>query len=337
MGFAFDRLRFRRALVALVGAGLISILLVPVAQAATISIRHRNLEGKVLVGVGGWIAVGYRFRYGPKHPAVTIQFADPTFTSSGARCVGTGTPVTLVVTASTRTYSIAQNDNHFVPGKRRADRTTFQGSARYGVDTSDLCNGRKIDLGRGFSFSADVTSAPTGAHPMKIQFHYRVAAASGTHHMVCAAVAAGSGVCRAGWSLPAKLEPDPVTFTPLISTTPMIPSGLGGSMGDSATITGAGAAAGGTVTFTAFGPSDQDCIGPPVFQSTIIVSADSAGAATVTSDTFPLTQFGRYLWTAAYSGDPSTGTQPAASGCGDEVVDIVESAPGSGAEGTATT
>ncbi|MFL5796368.1 MAG: hypothetical protein ACJ77A_00335 [Actinomycetota bacterium] len=325
MGRVFARLRYRRILVVMAVAGLISILLVPVARASTVSIRHRNVEGRLSIGVGEWIAAGYRFRFAPKHPSATVQFADPTFTSSEARCVGTGAPVTLVVTAPTATYSIPQNDMDFVPGKRRVDRSTFQGSARYGVHTPDLCHGRRVDLSGGFIFSADVTSEPADARPMKIQFHYQVPAASGLRNIDCATVTSGV-MCRAGWSAPTSL-PDPVTYTPLISTTPTIPFGLGGSMGDSATITGAAPAAGGTVTFRAFGPSDQDCLGPEIFDSTIIVSADSAGSAAVTSGTFPLTQFGRYLWTAEYSGDPGTGTQPAASGCGDEVVDIAASAP----------
>jgi hypothetical protein len=280
------------------------------------------VESRLAVGVGDWIAVGYRFRYSPRHVAVAPRFVDPMFTSTGARCVRTGTPVTLVVTAPTRKYFVSQDRADFLPGKRRGDPGTFQASVRYGVDTPDLCGGRKVNLTRGFTFSSDVNTVPSDAYPVKIQVHFVVPAASGRRNVHCGAVAAGAGVCRAPWSLPGKFDPPPTTFTPITSTTPVVPTALGQEIGDSAAITGAGPGAGGTVKFTVFGPSDQDCIGPPLFESTVVVSADPAGSASVSSGTFPVTQFGTYLWIAEYSGDPGTGTQPALSGCGAEVVQI---------------
>jgi hypothetical protein len=102
-------------------------------------------------------------------------------------------------------------------------------------------------------------------------------------------------------------------FFPQISTTALGPVTIGGSITDTATITGANAGAGGTVTFRAF--SDAGCTSQ-VFTSTNNVSASGANLV-ATSAPFTPQAAGSYYWTADYSGDASKGTEPVKSACGD--------------------
>ena len=76
---------------------------------------------------------------------------------------------------------------------------------------------------------------------------------------------------------------------------------LGGSVTDTATLTGASAPTG-TVTFTLYGPNDGSCLATPAFTSSPV--ALPSGATSVTSPAFTPTAAGVYRWVATYSGDP---------------------------------
>ncbi|GHJ43002.1 hypothetical protein Cs7R123_03440 [Catellatospora sp. TT07R-123] len=74
---------------------------------------------------------------------------------------------------------------------------------------------------------------------------------------------------------------------------------LGGAVSDTATLSGSDAATG-TITFSLFGPNDDECTSDPVFTSDP-VTVDGDG--TYASGDFTPTQAGTYHWNAAYSGD----------------------------------
>ncbi|MDQ1415589.1 MAG: hypothetical protein QOF81_1202 [Acidimicrobiaceae bacterium] len=73
---------------------------------------------------------------------------------------------------------------------------------------------------------------------------------------------------------------------------------VGTSISDVAVLTG-GSAPTGTLSFTAFGPDDATCAGPPAFKSSIIV----VGAGTYRSGAFVATVVGTYQFVVEYSGD----------------------------------
>ena len=80
-----------------------------------------------------------------------------------------------------------------------------------------------------------------------------------------------------------------------------------------ATLSGATATAGGTITFKAWGPSDTpDCSGTPVFTSTVNVN----GNGNYNSGDFTPSTAGKYYWIASYSGDVNN--QPSSGTCGDQ-------------------
>jgi len=101
------------------------------------------------------------------------------------------------------------------------------------------------------------------------------------------------------------------TTTTLASNNPNNPSSniaapVGGTISDTATVTGAGPAAPtGTVTFNLYGPGDTACA-TIIFTSTNPVAASPATSTTTskaTSGSFAPTTVGAYRWTATYSGD----------------------------------
>jgi hypothetical protein len=111
---------------------------------------------------------------------------------------------------------------------------------------------------------------------------------------------------------------------PAISTSQTTgPLPLGSSISDSATLTGTaarpnGTPAGGSITFTLFGPqatpASPVCTGTPVFTSSAVTVS---GDGTYGPVTFTPTAPGQYNWVATYSGDLPN-TLGVASGCADE-------------------
>lgn len=87
---------------------------------------------------------------------------------------------------------------------------------------------------------------------------------------------------------------------------------LGGSISDTATLSGASTSppATGNITFQAFGPSNSTCNTPAAFTSTVPVN----GNGSYSSGPFTPTAAGDYFWVATYSGDANN--NPATSPCG---------------------
>lgn len=88
---------------------------------------------------------------------------------------------------------------------------------------------------------------------------------------------------------------------------------LGDAVSDTATLTGSTEDATGSITFTLYGPNDEDCSTDPVFTSDAI-SVDGDG--TYPSGPFTPEAAGTYRWIASYTGDDNNAgvtTQ-----CGDE-------------------
>lgn len=87
---------------------------------------------------------------------------------------------------------------------------------------------------------------------------------------------------------------------------------------DSATISGASGAAGGSVTFKLFAPTDATCSGTPAYSQTVNVSG--SGTYSTTNTTFTASTQGTWRWMVAYTGDGDN--TPSTSGCGVETFTI---------------
>src|ERR1700730_9981638 len=99
---------------------------------------------------------------------------------------------------------------------------------------------------------------------------------------------------------------------PTIATTPSGSVPAGGTVSDSATLTG-GASPSGIVTFKLFSPGDTTCSGTPFATKTGTLSGGTASSGPVT-----VGAAGTYNWVAAYSGDGNN--SPVSSPCGSEQV-----------------
>jgi len=99
--------------------------------------------------------------------------------------------------------------------------------------------------------------------------------------------------------------------SPTIATVASPAVAVGGSLTDTATVTGRISPEDSTVTFRLYGPSDTTCSATPIFTSTVPVASNG----TATSAAFTPTAPGEYRWVASYSGDANNNT--AIGECGD--------------------
>jgi hypothetical protein len=110
---------------------------------------------------------------------------------------------------------------------------------------------------------------------------------------------------------------------PTINTLASVSVQLGGSITDSATVSGlVNPVAGATVTFNIYAPSDTACAGAPVFTSVVALSA----SGTATSAPYQPTVSGIFRWIATYNGDANNN---AVSGSCAEVTEAVNVSPAS--------
>jgi hypothetical protein len=100
-----------------------------------------------------------------------------------------------------------------------------------------------------------------------------------------------------------------VSATPTLTTTASAAVDLGGSVSDTATLSG-GNNPTGTITFNLFGPGNGTCSGASIFTAPATVN----GNGNYSSGPYTPTAAGTYNWTATYSGDANN--QVANDGCG---------------------
>ena len=87
--------------------------------------------------------------------------------------------------------------------------------------------------------------------------------------------------------------------SPALTTTSSANGTIGTAVHDTAHLSGATSTAGGTITFTLFGPNDTSCANGAIFTTSTPVS----GNKDYPSATFTPTHTGTYRWIASYSGD----------------------------------
>ncbi|MGI8803538.1 MAG: hypothetical protein ACR2KV_15470 [Solirubrobacteraceae bacterium] len=118
--------------------------------------------------------------------------------------------------------------------------------------------------------------------------------------------------------------------TPTVTTQASPSVAVGGTVTDTATLTG-GMAPTGTMRFRIYQPSDTTCAGPAVGGSDVTIT----DPASTTSAPFSPKQVGLYKWRAFYLGDPVNGVSSSACGDANESVDITPgpTTPGSGTPG----
>jgi hypothetical protein len=323
--FARWRLRYTAAVGVALAIG--AVFWVVAASANTISIGPASMEGAIKVSPGEWINAGFRFKYHGSHPQSTVAFQGATFTFA-AKCVGSGTSVSLQIAAPDETFLVTANDTGHEPTNDHDSAASFQAAARYGVDTPDLCGGGDIDLRRGATFTAEVKSSDT-SDAIAVQFHYRSAAAKNKGNVNCADPAqnpdpGSPSVCGASWSPTATVVPDALQQQPALTTSAQAggPIGVSGTfdLRDTATLSNGTSDAAGTLTFHLFGDDGSGGCGTEVGGPVDLVVAGADGKSYSSP---PITVFGAgtYHWRVSYSGDANNFAVPLTA-CGDPGEDV---------------
>jgi hypothetical protein len=116
----------------------------------------------------------------------------------------------------------------------------------------------------------------------------------------------------------------PPKANPTIATVASPSVSAGGSISDSATVSGrVSPVAGATVTFNLYAPSDPTCANAPVFTSVVALNADG----TAVSAPFVATGPGIFRWIASYSGDANNNAVSGACAEVAETVSVVKASP----------
>ncbi|MDQ6804016.1 MAG: Ig-like domain-containing protein, partial [Actinomycetota bacterium] len=158
------------------------------------------------------------------------------------------------------------------------------------------------------------TTTPSGNFtPTSVGTYQWTASYSGDTNYLSAATACGD----AGESVVVNKA------SPSMTTTASAGVALGGTVSDSASLTG-GASPTGTVAFNVYGPNDATCSSAPVFTSTVAVSG---GNGTYGSGSFTPTSPGTYRFVASYSGDANNAAVAGSCGASGESVVVGKSSP----------
>lgn len=109
--------------------------------------------------------------------------------------------------------------------------------------------------------------------------------------------------------------------TPTITTLASASTPVGGSLTDTAVLTGTSAAPTGTITFSLYGAGDTACAAAPVFKQ------DVPFALPAESPAYVPTKAGVFTWVASYSGDANNTAAAGACGAPSETVTVTPVTP----------
>ena len=222
-------------------------------------------------------------------------------------------------------------------GKIIIRKVTENGDATFGYTTTGGLNPATFSLSNGQSRTySDATQVTPGNYSVT---ESTIPAGWTLKNLVCTATGTGTSYSTSSATVSITMAPDGVvdcTYTNHINLSPSIATTLsattievGGTVHDSATLTGATATAGGTVTYTVY--TDSACS----------TGAQSAGTKTVTNgvvpDSDPITfnSTGDFYWQAVYSGDANNNA--ATSVCTSEHLVVTKKSPSIATTLSATT
>ena len=279
-------------------------------------------------------------------PALTFGEAAINLTAAGVFPPGTCTAFGSAFLKSRSSASFPAEVKDFVApqpvniancGKIIIRKVTENGDATFGYTTTGGLDPATFSLSNGQSRTySDATQVQPGNYSVT---ESTIPAGWTLKSLVCTATDSGTSYSISGATVNITMAPDGVvdcTYTNHINLHPSITTTLsattievGGTVHDSATLTGASADAGGTVSYTVY--TNDTCTDNP----------QSAGTVTVTNgvvpDSNPITfhQTGDFYWQAFYSGDANN--DPATSICTSEHLVVTKKGPSIATTLSATT
>ena len=256
-----------------------------------------NADGSLISTAGTYC---WRAEYTPDSDSSNFYSA-ASETNNGSECFTVAKNPTGISTAATSgTIGDAIHDVATLSGATNDAGGTITFSLYGPSDTPD-CSGdavytNTVDVsGNGDYNSGDFTPTTAGSY-------YWVASYSGDDNND-----ASTGTCGD------EGETSTIAKQPTSISTDASSAAFGDPVSDVATLSGATADAGGTITFSLYGPSDTpDCSGKPVYTNTVDVS----GPGNYNSGDFTPDTAGSYYWVASYSGDVNN--ESSTGQCGDD-------------------
>ena len=176
----------------------------------------------------------------------------------------------------------------------------------YGPSSSPVCVDSGADKNLVFTSSAtsvngNNTYGPVSAEVTKAGTYYWIASYSGDANNNSV-----SGTCGEATEVSSVDKSSPVISTTATASTTL----PGGTLKDTATVTGLTADATGNVVFHLYGPSaTPDCSGEAVFTNTQPIGTVADGTGTAVSSNYTPAKSGSYYWTATYRGTTTTTTR----------------------------
>jgi len=241
----------------------------------------------------------------------TASYAgDSNYTSAPDACGATNESV--VVNQATPAISTTASASVAAGGTISDSATLTGGAAPTGTITFKVYGPDDATCANAAAFTSAATVAGNGNYASG-NF---TAAAAGTYRWIASY---GGDANNAAVSGPCNDTNESVVVTkasPAVATTASASVAAGGSISDSAALSG-GTGPTGTITFTLFGPDNASCTGTPIFTSTEPVS----GNANYGSGNFTAAAAGTYRFIAAYSGDANNSA--AITACGDAGESVV--------------
>ncbi len=244
-------------------------------------------------------------------PDANSQYLAGKHTNQTTECFDVVKNNPTISTAADQTVNIGQpiSDSATLAGATSDAGGTITFKA-YGPGTD--CSGSAAFTSSPVAVSGNGTYGPVSFTPATAGTYRWIASYSGD-----AKNSSATGVCNATG------ETDTVNkVTPSIATQASGTVVVGGSISDTATVSG-GSSPSGTVTFVLYGPGDTTC------QTPIFTSANrplSGGSAT--SASFTTTQAGTYRWIATYNGDANNNSVSGACNDANESVVVTKTTPG---------
>jgi hypothetical protein len=134
----------------------------------------QGMEGDLKVDPGETLIAGYDLTMPGTHPDAEVQVFQGSVSFDATCVVGQGGG-SFSVPLPTASYKIAANDGKWYPSGDQHDPSVWQGS----FQVPDLCNGGRVRLQHGGTFSATFTSnAPESA--LHFRWHYAAHGTSGS-------------------------------------------------------------------------------------------------------------------------------------------------------------
>jgi hypothetical protein len=226
--------------------------------------------------------------------------------------------ITITAAKASPTISTSASGGVTIGGSVHDTATLSGGSSPTGTLTFKLYGPNDSSCSGSPAVTGDVTVSGNGSYDSAAF----VPSAVGTYRWIASYSGDGSNNAVSGACNDANESVVVSKASPTISTSASGGVTIGGSVHDTATLSG-GSSPTGSLTFKLYGPNDSSCSGSATFTGDVTVS----GNGSYDSAAFVPTAVGTYRWVASYSGDTNNNAFSGACGDANESVVVSKASP----------